>query len=226
MRKLLTTISRNASAIGFAGLIILWGTAVAFGFSLLLVHESTPGMANPLPAHWPTDIAVQRCPDRPLLLVFIHPQCPCTMATLSELERLLAEIEMPVQMTLILNCPVDQEIAWKKTAIWRRCESISKGSILVDFEGTMATKLRISTSGHCALYSAAGKLLFQGGITASRGHEGESTGRVAIREHLSFTGRDIEKMQRITQTPVFGCELIRSRKCLATESECCQGNQP
>jgi len=226
MRKLLTIINRNASAIGFGGLIVLWSTAVAFGFSLLLVHESTPGMANPLPTHWPTDIAVQRCTDRPMLLVFIHPQCPCTMATLKELERLVAEVEMPVQTTLILNCPTDQETAWKQTAIWRRCESISKGSLLVDFGGEMATKFRISTSGHCALYSAAGKLLFQGGITASRGHEGESTGRVAIRAHLSSNGRDIDKMQMKSETPVFGCELIQSRKYLATESGCCQGNRP
>jgi len=225
MRKLLTIIERNASAMGFAGLLFLWSTAVAFAFALLIAHESTPGETNPLPMNWPSGVAMQRCTDRPMLLVFIHPQCPCTMATLSELERLTAEVEMPVQTTLIINCPADQETAWKRTAIWRRCESVSKGSILVDFDGELATQFRIGTSGHCALYSAAGKLLFQGGITASRGHEGESTGRVAIRAHLSSNGRGLGKGQISPATPVFGCELIQSSKYSPTESACCKDNQ-
>jgi hypothetical protein len=50
------------------------------------------------------------------------------------------------------------------------------------------------------LFDAGGKLAFEGGITAARGHEGDNTGREAIAAHIS--GRPAPNSQ-----PTFGCAL-------------------
>jgi hypothetical protein len=52
------------------------------------------------------------------------------------------------------------------------------------------------------LYAPTGKLLFSGGITASRGHEGDNVGRSAI---VSFI---LNGHAPVNHTPVFGCSLL------------------
>jgi hypothetical protein len=62
------------------------------------------------------------------------------------------------------------------------------------------------------LYNAAGALLFSGGITAARGHEGDNAGREMVLAHLAANdaGR---------RAPVFGCPLFADGEC-----EACKGN--
>ena len=49
-----------------------------------------------------------------------------------------------------------------------------------DISGDEARRFGAATSGEALLYSPSGKLLFHGGITPSRGHEGGSVGRDAL----------------------------------------------
>jgi hypothetical protein len=57
------------------------------------------------------------------------------------------------------------------------------------------------------LYGSEGNLLFSGGITAARGHEGDNAGRSAIISCL--TKSEAER----NQTPVFGCSLFARDAC-------------
>ena len=57
------------------------------------------------------------------------------------------------------------------------------------------------TSGQALLYSKDGHLLFTGGITESRGHEGSNEGADAIETFVNH-GR-----LPTSETPVFGCAL-------------------
>ena len=53
-----------------------------------------------------------------------------------------------------------------------------------------------------AVLLIVGSLVFSGGITAARGHEGDNHGRSAIEDHLLHGGA------RVAHTPVFGCDLF------------------
>jgi hypothetical protein len=59
----------------------------------------------------------------------------------------------------------------------------------------------VGTSGAVLLYSSDGKLLFQGGITPARGHQGDSFGRQRILALLDGDAPDRR------DAPVFGCAL-------------------
>src|ERR1700722_18065386 len=69
---------------------VVWASAVGVGFRVLVIHERTSGAQEEAPARWPWDTTVSRDATRPTLLLFLHPQCPCSRATVAELERLMA----------------------------------------------------------------------------------------------------------------------------------------
>jgi hypothetical protein len=74
-----------------------------------------------------------------------------------------------------------------------------------------AGRFGAETSGHTLLYGADGRLLFSGGITASRGHAGENAGESAI---IALVNHQTPLR---SQTLVFGCSLTNhaERKAVA-----------
>jgi hypothetical protein len=74
--------------------------------------------------------------------------------------------------------------------------------VIRDQGGVEARRFDVEGSGHVLLYAPSGKLLFSGGITPSRGHEGDNAGRSAI-VSLILRGH-----APVDHTPVFGCSLL------------------
>jgi hypothetical protein len=68
----------------------------------------------------------------------------------------------------------------------------------------LARQFHATTSGQTLLYSPAGSLMFSGGITAARGHEGDNVGESTIVALL--TGKPTD----VVRTPVFGCPIVES----------------
>src|SRR5690606_19845779 len=75
-----------------AALVAGWLLAAAAGLFGLLRYGHAPGAAGLAPAAWPDDCGLARAPDRPTLLLFAHPRCPCTVASVHELARLVADV--------------------------------------------------------------------------------------------------------------------------------------
>ena len=86
-------------------------------------------------------------------------------------------------------------------ADWPRASAIRGGTTVRDDDGVEASRFRAVTSGVTALYDAQGRLLFSGGLTSARGHEGDSFGVRRI-SSLLLDG----KADR-PDAPVFGCAL-------------------
>lgn len=135
-----------------------------------------------------------------MLVMFAHPKCPCTRASLRELERLLAEMGPQCDTAVVFVQPRRTGDDWPLTATWRAAAAIPGVQVALDRGGTEAARFGARTSGQVLLYDAGGSLAFQGGITAARGHEGDNTGRSAIIAFLN--GRPAPSCQ-----PTFGCSL-------------------
>src|SRR5581483_10906932 len=73
--------------------VLAWAGAVLGGFWLLLDYQATPGAMGPAPAHWPADSRLERPAGTYHLVLFAHPRCPCTRATLAELARVMARCD-------------------------------------------------------------------------------------------------------------------------------------
>jgi hypothetical protein len=72
----------------------------------------------------------------------------------------------------------------------------------VDIDGIAAKRFGAATSGHVIVYDPSGSLVFEGGITAGRGHQGDNTGQIAIIDIVE--GR----IPTVNHMPVFGCEIF------------------
>lgn len=180
---------------GLAGWLIL--TVGAFGALTAYHHDA--GQAPCAPATWP---AATRTLERATLVVAVHPRCACTRATLRELERLVAESRVPLDVRVLCTVPAEGDTRWSADAANVLPAGLPMASITEDLDGREAARFGMETSGSVALYAADGRLVFQGGLTSSRGHEGPSPGGHAIRQFL----RDGETSR--SEAPVFGCALV------------------
>ena len=72
---------------------VFWLLAAGVGFVWILNYQSTSGAAGIAPEHWPTGTQITLDSQRDTLVMFAHPQCPCTRASMEELNRLLARTE-------------------------------------------------------------------------------------------------------------------------------------
>ena len=185
---------------------VAWIGAVGFGLRTLLNYESSPGRVGSVPKSWPADSAIQLVDDRYTLVMLAHPRCPCTRASMDELAQVMARTRGRVSAYVLFYTPQNSGTDWKNTDLRRTAAQIPGVTVLSDLDGAEARRFGAETSGHTFLFDSAGRLLFNGGITQSRGHSGENAGENAI---VSLVNDHVS--QRL-ETFVFGCSLRNQRK--------------
>ncbi len=182
-------------------LLAAWLLLGAWGAARTLAADFVPGETGAMPTRWPADAGLPGPDGRPLLLVFLHPQCPCSRATLDELARLLAETEGAPRVLVPVLEPRSAAGSWLDTDVVRQARGLSGVEVVPDPDGRLASRFGVLTSGQALLYGRDSKLLYAGGLTPGRGHEGQSPGRVAVADLLA--GR----APAVRSAPVFGCAL-------------------
>jgi hypothetical protein len=194
--------------------VIAWGAAVAAGFLYLLHYKAAPGGAGTLGSHWPAGTRVIPDPARTNLILLAHPRCPCTRASLAELEQIMARCQGRTAAHVLFYRPAVSSPGWEQTDLWHRAAAIPGVSVCRDEDGREARRFGGATSGHVVLYNRRGQLLFSGGITGARGHAGDNVGRSAVIALLTASAADRKA------TPVFGCPL------LGPDAACVAGGEP
>lgn len=183
-----------------APVIFAWLAASGATFYLARDYEATPGRSAAAPESWPAGSELRRVADGASLVTFLHPRCPCSRATIDELEVLLAHCPGRVASTVVFQ---DADGTAAESALWRRAAAVPGVTVVAD-DGTERRRFGGFTSGETLLYAADGRLLFRGGITAGRGHRGDSPGRSAAEAFLL----DPDFAPRTSpHGPVYGCPL-------------------
>jgi hypothetical protein len=202
--------ARNFSTIVLA---VIWLALALGGTWILMAYANTPSAPGKPPAIWPKSSALQPPTNgQPALVMFVHPHCPCSRATIGELGLLMAHCQGRVRADVYFLRPAAMSEEWVNTDLWRDASHIPGVTVHRDDDGREAHIFGSETSGDTRLYSPAGELLFHGGITSARGHSGDNAGRDAIEALLS--GQLISQKQ--IQTRVFGCSLF---ECSATTNQ-------
>ena len=184
----------------------LWLLAVAAGMLLVLRYKATPGAAATTSSRWPAASTLGRDPKRPTLVLAVHPRCVCTRATLAELARLVSKSGGALATTVLFLHPEGTSEDWEKGDLWQRVGEIPGARRVVDVGGREASLFGAKTSGQALLYDTHGRLLYAGGLTSARGHEGSSVGVTRILELVRGETPDGR------WSPVFGCSLGLSTK--------------
>ena len=120
---------------------------------------------------------------------------------MSELAQVVARVQNKARVYVLFYTPGAIGSQWDDTNLRREAAAISGVKVLSDRDGVEARRFEAETSGHTFLFAVDGRLLFNGGITASRGHQGDNAGENSI---VSLINNQVVDR---AQTLVFGCAL-------------------
>ncbi len=180
----------------------IWIFGVVAGIVLLARYSSAPGPAAEPPRSWPAIPGLPRQTSRPLLLMFVHPKCPCSSASINELARLTARCRDRMDLIALFVVPPGCPPEWHKSALWENANAIPGLRVIDDQGGMLASAFGVTTSGHCLVYDAKSNLIFSGGITSGRGHEGDSPGQAIV------TGIALHSNAEVShECATYGCPL-------------------
>ena len=193
-------------------MLVLWACTAGAGLGYLVWYSNAPGTTGAPPRKWPVGSAMQPNGERSTLMMFIHPRCPCTRASLEELARIQARCTGLADVYAVFVRPPGVPNGWERADNWRTAAAIPEVHMVVDEDGAEARRFGATTSGHVQLYGAEGNLKFSGGITGARSHAGDNAGADAVQ---SWLRRGIADHR---ETFVFGCPLFSS------PSECKRGD--
>lgn len=197
------------------GPVVSWLLVVGTGFAALARYEATPGPTTRVVQFWPADSGLPRDGRGLTLVMFVHPRCPCSRAGLAELEALVARIPQPPVAVIVFVRPEGTAKNWGTTTLSKTARAIRGATCVQDSDAVEARRFGVATSGHLLVYDAAGKLKFSGGITPSRGQQGESDGRRIMKGLLAGAAADGGSH------PVYGCPLLdSSNRCLTKGAPC------
>jgi len=206
--KTLRPAAATRSLVGaLAGCVAVWGLVLAASWSSLHAYGfKRESSTETTPAEWPADSRMARPDERPLLLVFLHPKCPCSHATVSELERMLSAPDLDAgkfDVAIVACTPRSTTGSWTGTPLVQRAAELPRAKVYADVGGVEAARFAATTSGEIVLVDAGGRRLYAGGVTKSRGHVGDNAGADTVARLL--------RGDRGTNAalPALGCRLVR-----------------
>jgi hypothetical protein len=186
----------------WSSIALAWVIVVLGGMFTIMRYANTPSAKDVAPSAWPKESRLLRSPQQPTLVMFAHPRCPCTRASIAELSKLVTRVSGRLAAHVLFMRPPGVEERWEETDIVRRAREIPGVTTAVDADGREAALFRASTSGETILYGADGRLLFHGGITPSRGHEGDNSGLARVVSLINTGAADQ------SESAVYGCALL------------------
>jgi hypothetical protein len=177
---------------------VAWLALMLWGFKYVLDYDTKASAQGQYLSNWPATANIERAADRWTLVMVVHRQCPCTRASINELNRILAQCRGKLAVQMLLYRPAGAA-GWTKGSVAQSVASLASVHSVDDPDGVTASLFNATTSGECFLYDLSGTLRFHGGITGSRGHEGDNDGEDLV---VALVNGKIEGFQ---QSAYFGC---------------------
>ena len=184
---------------GWKLFVVLWVGLIVAGMGALVRYSLVETAQGEPPARW--HFATPEYAGKYVLVMAVHPRCPCTRAALSELETLMAHSQGRLRARLLFVQPSDRSAEWTMGPLWREARAIPAVETVDDVGGREADRLGALSSSEAALYDPSGALRFHGGITGARGFTGPNPGEQAV---LAVLHGDAERLRR---SAVYGCSL-------------------
>src|SRR4051812_5871669 len=93
-------VTARATALPVA--VALWATAAALLFAVYVNHDLRPGAAARALGDWPEGSALAHSTEHDTLIMFLHPFCPCSKASVAQLNAVIRQLEHPPSVTFVM----------------------------------------------------------------------------------------------------------------------------
>lgn len=186
-----------------------WLIAVACGWWALTAYSlpASPRVELEPPSRWPEDSGIAAPAEGNVLLIFVHPRCPCTQATIAELAKLRCHLlrrgagRWP-STYIVATIPQTRESSWTDSPLLRRAVHELDGTLVLDENGLRSKRFGATHSGTVLLYNDQKIRRYAGGVTIARGHEGDNRGLQSLQSIL--LGENVQPVS----LPALGCRLV------------------
>lgn len=197
-------------------LTVGWLILVGAGFISLAVYQHGEGEIAERESTWVESGLIQHDANQCQLLVFLHPRCACSLATLNELARIQSRCKDRLSIQVVIYHPSSAEADWLQSPNVKLIKQIPNVRWTLDLDGSLAQQFGVRTSGHAMLFSPKGDVVFSGGITPARAHEGDNLGKQAIERYVCLGEKSVEE-SNVYGCPIFGISApekvtVQSRK--------------
>lgn len=179
----------------------IWLITIAIVLRAWLDYEHTPGAIAGERLRWPADSGLVSDSQSGTLVMFLHPQCPCSRAGLRKLERILSQLPQRPTCHFLFAPMTPAENDEQHSENRRIAASLSPKGTKTDDGAFEAACFDAKTSGYVLYYDSAGQLRYRGGILAERGSDRTNAFEQALVEAIR------NPRYPVVHTPVFGCPL-------------------
>lgn len=183
----------------FVAIVSTWLVLTAAGFGYLWSYAAAPGDPGAPIADWPAATKLQRSTEGAALVMFVHPRCFCSRASVKELAKIATKSR--VTPIVVFTRPPGMTGPLTEDGLWDLAHTIPNVQLVMDDDGSEALRFGSETSGHTFVFDADGHRLYTGGITGSRGHEGDNAGADAVL-------LAVERGDASNSRPIFGCSIF------------------
>lgn len=194
-----------AGKLAVPALTLAWAVAVICAMGVMIRYQMTPtapaSASVAVPRTWPDGIDIVRRPGRYTAVMALHPQCPCSRASVHELMELTARTAGRMDAVVLFVDPSGAPADWLNTDLLAQAKQIPDVTVMIDRDGADARQFGATTSGQVVLFDPQDRLVFSGGITDGRGYQGDNTGLTAMLD-LVRDGKST-----VSATAVYGCPL-------------------
>lgn len=194
--------SRKKKAPGLVLGVALWLLAVAGGGAWLYSRSFDAAPAGTPQTSWPAASRLRPASAGCTLVVALHPECPCSVATVDELAGIIARNPGRLEARLLFAQYDGLAGRAEDSDLWKKAAALPGVTLVADRGSEEIHRFDARTSGESRLYDTKGRLRFKGGITLGRGHRGDNPGQSAV---CALARNDSGELA--VSTPVFGCAL-------------------
>ena len=103
------------------GLVGVWGVVAIAGLIAVYAHAFKNEDIGRAEVIWPSDSSLEQSPDRCTLVMFAHPRCPCTLASLDSLARVMGVADCKA---VVVFWQPDSDSQPVESSSWRNSPSI------------------------------------------------------------------------------------------------------
>src|SRR5262245_57906533 len=129
-----------AGTISIGASLCVIAIAVVVAMGALWKYDSSPGVQGKTPLVWPSASRIAPPNDRPVLIMFAHPMCFCSRASLTELRELLSGLEGRVAAHVLVLEPSGTDSVWRNQGFRARAGAIPSVTVTLDENGSEATR--------------------------------------------------------------------------------------
>ncbi len=154
--------------------VVAWAALVALGLQAYFRYQVGPGERGAELAQWPAASTLPRSTTKPTVIMFVHPSCPCSRASVAELASIATSTTVRPRIVVVFVSDL------ARGHLWDSVGQIAGVERILDASELEATRFGARTSGYVVVYDAYGRLAYAGGITGSRGHVGDNMGKRSV----------------------------------------------